>query len=61
MNAIVEPAMPAVLDQLADALADGRIDVVDLTQPLGPDTPVIGLPPPFAASPGFSSELIFAL
>ena len=26
-----------------------RVKVVDLTQPLGPDTPVIGLPPMFGA------------
>ena len=50
--------MPNLLEQLAGALADGRVDVVDLTQPLGPDTPVIGLPAPFASSPGFSSEVI---
>lgn len=50
--------MPNLLEQLADALADGRVDVVDLTQPLGPDTPVIGLPAPFGSSPGFSSEVI---
>ena len=50
--------MPKLLVQLAGALADGRVDVVDLTQPLGPDTPVIGLPAPFASSPGFSSEVI---
>jgi kynurenine formamidase len=44
--------MPDVLFQLAEALASGAVRVVDLTQPLGPDTPVIGLPPMFAASPG---------
>ena len=32
--------------------------VVDLTQPLGPDTPVIGLPPIFAPSPGVTIEVI---
>ena len=32
-----------LLEQLVSALADGRLRVVDLTQPLGPDTPVIGL------------------
>lgn len=51
--------MPAsILSQLADALASGAVRVVDLTQPLGPDTPIIDLPPIFAASPGFSSEVI---
>src|SRR5262245_15712770 len=41
-----------VLDDLVDALARGHVAVVDLTQPLGPATPVIQLPPMFAASPG---------
>jgi kynurenine formamidase len=44
--------MPDVLNQLVEALASGAVRVVDLTQPLGPETPVIGLPPIFAASPG---------
>ncbi len=44
--------MSSLLDQLAQALAKGQIRVVDLTQPLGPDTPVIGLPEIFAPSPG---------
>ncbi|NMF90103.1 cyclase family protein [Aromatoleum petrolei] len=47
-----------VLTQLAAELARGAIRVVDLTQPLGPDTPVLGLPPPFANSPGVSFETI---
>ena len=42
---------------LAD-LSSGRLKVVDLSQPLGPDTPVIGLPPMFAASPGVSIQEI---
>jgi len=50
--------MAGLLGQLAQALASGRVEVVDLTQPLSPDTPVIGLPPQFGASPGFSSEVI---
>jgi kynurenine formamidase len=41
-----------ILPQLVAALATGRIQVVDLTQPLSPETPVIELPPPFANSPG---------
>jgi kynurenine formamidase len=40
------------LTQLIADLASGRLRVVDLTQPLGPATPVIGLPPVFAPSPG---------
>jgi kynurenine formamidase len=47
-----------LLSELADALASGRVRVVDLTQPLGPDTPVIGLPPQFGASPGVTMETI---
>jgi isatin hydrolase len=46
------------LAALVSDLAAGRIKVVDLTQPLGPDTPVIGLPPIFAASPGVSIDVI---
>jgi len=50
--------MSSVLLVLANALADGRVRVVDLTQPLGPDTPVIGLPPTFAPSPGVTIDVI---
>jgi kynurenine formamidase len=48
----------SLLIQLADALARGTVRVVDLTQPLGPATPVIGLPPMFAASPGVTIDVI---
>jgi len=47
-----------LLAQLADALATGAVRVVDLTQPLGPATPVIDLPPIFAASPGVTIDQI---
>ena len=47
-----------LLSQLADALSAGSINVVDLTSPLGPETPVIGLPPIFGQSPGLSMEVI---
>ena len=50
--------MAALLDQLAEALAAGTVTVVDLTQPLGPDTPVIGLPDIFAPSPGVTIRAI---
>jgi kynurenine formamidase len=50
--------MASLLEQLVSGLNDGTIDVVDLTQPLGPDTPVIDLPPPFANSPGVTMEVI---
>ncbi len=33
------------LRELASALLSGQIEVVDLTGPLGPDTPLIKLPP----------------
>src|SRR5918911_3713264 len=48
----------SVLAQLVSALNDGSLRVVDLTQPLGPDTPVIGLPPMFASSPGVTIDVI---
>ena len=48
----------APLEQLVAGLARGSLTIVDLTQPLGPDTPVIGLPPIFNASPGVSIEVI---
>lgn len=47
-----------LLSQLADALANGAVRIIDLTQPLGPHTPVIGLPPIFAPSPGVTIDLI---
>lgn len=47
-----------VLSLLVEELRNGRIKVVDLTQPLGPDTPVIDLPPIFAPSPGLTLEVI---
>jgi kynurenine formamidase len=50
--------MSDVLSRLVDELATGRLRVVDLTQPLGPATPVIGLPPVFASSPGASVDVI---
>ena len=46
------------LAQLVDDLNSGRVRVVDLTQPLGEATPVIGLPPMFAASPGVTIDTI---
>ncbi len=58
MATALEAGPAPALQQLATALASGSIHVIDLTQPLGPDTPVIGLPPIFASSPGFSTEVI---
>ncbi|HZF13098.1 MAG TPA: cyclase family protein [Thermoanaerobaculia bacterium] len=48
--------MTDVLQQLVAGLAAGTIQVVDLTQPLSSETPVIDLPPQFAASPGLTLE-----
>ena len=47
-----------LLTQLADALSTGAVRIVDLTQPLGPDTPVIGLPPMFGQSPGLTMDVV---
>ncbi|MFI5229201.1 MAG: cyclase family protein [Gemmatimonadales bacterium] len=48
----------SILSQLVDALASRAVNVVDLTQPLGPDTPVIGLPPQFGQSPGLTMDVV---
>lgn len=50
--------MTPILTLLADELQAGRLRVIDLTQPLGPSTPVIGLPPMFAPSPGVTIDVI---
>ena len=50
--------MSDILGQLVQQLNDGRLQVIDLTQPLGPETPVIGLPEIFASSPGVTMEVI---
>ncbi len=50
--------MSTILSQLVEELRNGRLQIVDLTQPLGPSTPVIGLPPMFAPSPGVSIDVI---
>lgn len=47
-----------LLTQLIAELNAGSLKIVDLTQPLGPETPVIGLPPQFGSSPGVSIEAI---
>ena len=48
----------SLLAQLVAELDAGRLSVVDLTQPLGPETPVIGLPPQFGSSPGVTIDAI---
>jgi kynurenine formamidase len=47
-----------VLTQLVAELNAGKLKIVDLTQVLGPETPVIGLPPMFGSSPGVTMEVI---
>lgn len=46
------------MNQLIAALATGAVQVIDLSQPLSAETPVIGLPPPFAPSAPFSMTQI---
>jgi len=41
-----------ILSQLLEDLNTGRLKIIDLTTQLGPETPVIDLPPMFAPSPG---------
>ena len=49
-----------LLAALAGAIADGGVQVVDLSQRLGPSIPIIQLPPPFAPTRPFSLETISA-
>jgi kynurenine formamidase len=42
------------LTALLAAIADGSVEIIDLTQPLSESTPVIKLPPPFANTPGLT-------
>ena len=48
----------SVLAQLADALRDGSIEVVDLTAPLSSETPLLELPPHFGQTAQFQHEEI---
>jgi kynurenine formamidase len=50
--------MSTALAQFIEDLTEGRLRVVDLTQPLSPATPVIQLPPMFAQSPPLTIEQI---
>lgn len=47
-----------LLGQFASAVASERIRVIDLTQTLSEDTPVLVLPPPFGQCAPFSREVI---
>lgn len=41
------------LGDVLSRIVDGRVEVVDLSQPLNEDTPVLKLPPPFVNTGGF--------
>lgn len=45
--------MSTVLRQLVEELNSGALQIVDLTQPLGPDTPLLALPPQWNNTPAF--------
>jgi kynurenine formamidase len=45
--------MPSILGELVAALAGGRLRVVDLTQPLSAETPLLPLPPQWNNTPPF--------
>ncbi|PYY13301.1 MAG: cyclase [Acidobacteria bacterium] len=45
--------MPDILLQLMEELNRGSLKVIDLTQPLSPDTPILPLPPQFQNTPRF--------
>jgi len=47
-----------VLSALADAIRSGAVEIVDLTAPLRPETPVIQLPEPFGNTARFSLHQI---
>src|SRR6266481_949072 len=45
--------MSSVLAKLLEELTAGRLRVVDLTQPLSPQTPLLPVPPQFNNTPAF--------
>ncbi len=45
--------MPSILSALIEQLNAGRLRVVDLTQPLSPETPLLPLPPQWNNTPAF--------
>ena len=46
--------MSKVLQQLIEEIRAGKLRVIDLTQPLSAETPILPLPPQFANTPGFA-------
>jgi kynurenine formamidase len=49
---------PSVLSSLHSAITGGLVELVDLTAPLSPRTPVLQLPPPFANTIGLRLETV---
>lgn len=47
-----------VLDAVQSALTTGQVEIIDLTAPLSPTTPVLQLPPPFANTIPLSLETV---
>src|SRR6267154_4085602 len=45
--------MSGILDKLLEELTAGELRIVDLTQPLSPQTPLLPLPPQFNNTPAF--------
>ena len=45
--------MSKVLEQLIEEIRAGKLRVIDLTQPLSAETPILPLPPQFTNTPGF--------
>ena len=48
----------SVLSEFAAGIADGQVEVVDLTAPLSERTPILQLPPPFANTQAFALQEI---
>lgn len=46
------------VDTLLDSITTGAVEILDLTAPLSPDTPVLQLPPPFANTIPLSLETV---
>jgi kynurenine formamidase len=47
-----------VIDSLLAALASGEVEIIDLTAPLSPETPILQLPEPFANTIPLSLETV---
>ena len=48
----------SLLDAVQKAITEGSVEVLDLTAPLSPQTPVLQLPPPFANTIALSLETV---